>query len=520
MIKHGAVKRVVAIYQETGVFEAMEAGVRTSNRGRKRQLSCCALVVAIHFALATKAELTVKELHHILTADLGKDSRKYLGVLWQDPESSEAKTISIDQVRYLLRTFRKRYSQSDSDLLQDLIDRIISASNTHAPPPSGVYAADATTLHGWRDRRTDKRPLGDPDVEYGYTNSTDYTTIKDGTKMVSGYKATTITTVMAPKIQGRKFANPERPLPELVQKMWIDSARVSDIPIAKRFPAAIEAGLPIQMLTVDRGFSAAAATDFHIPLRELGVDLVTDLVGPFHKPYIDDATGQLVIRGGYYCPMTPTHLWQNPDGTQRVLRWDSEADRADYEALEAHRSETYATNRNGTNRLKCGASLGNIDCPAKEAPRGATPVHIVTPTAKELKSSGCKQETFTMTPETQGRRAQSQQRYAHGSPAWVTIHNSRSAAERSYPEMKSTNGLHRGRLKQISRATYGLFSALHIAGQNLHKIDLYRKVKRRLPLVGNPRLTAEDLKEEDSAWLSEQLKRGPPLEDPPIRSFS
>jgi hypothetical protein len=345
-------------------------------------------------------------VHRLLTTELARSYRVALGIT--EP-GLHGRSITIRQVRYLLERIEARLAtsqhrapgldefdrQARSQALQNIADKILTATMpTHLPPP-GEYALDATGIASWaRGRRrtpintatapatdaghepsddeistaTDDR-VGvsfDPDAAWGYQTKT----YDKGSSFVFGYQA-----VALARVGGRG--------PALVERLTLAPGNTNGVDhvlelVTTWQDAATAGGQPrITKLLCDRGFSDAVPERWKYPLTDLGIEQVIDIHPTMHG--VRDFDGVKMIDGTPHCPAAPEDLWVidrpanlSPGDFKANATFDEQRQHAErVRALEQFRAKiaqrhTYAFRRvqgpdaAGKERYECPAHVRDI----------------------------------------------------------------------------------------------------------------------------------------------------------------
>jgi hypothetical protein len=226
-------------------------------------------------------------------------------------------------------------------------------------------------------------------------------------------------------------------------------------------------------LGVDRAYSGAFATTFHLPVRAMGYQLVMDYrVDQLGRQA--NSHGAVLVEGTWYCPGMPEVLV----AATMDLRAGA-IDATTYQQRIAARC-AYALRRksgpdaDGYERFMCPAqSRATLRCALRPTSLAVIDKRTVSPpTSPPLV---CSQHAITIAPDVAARHAQS---LAYGSEQWA----------RHYATLRNTiegwNGFvkdpaHEALAQPARRrvrgiAAQGVFVTLLLVAANLRKIDIYR----------------------------------------------
>jgi hypothetical protein len=232
-------------------------------------------------------------------------------------------------------------------------------------------------------------------------------------------------------------------------------------------------GLALERPGVDRAYSGALSTVFHLPVRAMGFELVIDYrVDQLGRQA--NSHGAVLVEGAWYCPGTPEAL-VSATIDLRAGAIDADTYRARIDARRAYQLRRKSgPDADGYERFVCPAqgARPKVRCelrPASLAVIGARTVN--PPTSPPLL---CSQHAITIAPDVAARHAQS---FAYGSEEWA----------RHYATLRNTiegwNGFvkdpaHEALAQPARRRVRGIaaqsiFVTLLIVAANLRKIDTH-----------------------------------------------
>ncbi|HLW95174.1 MAG TPA: hypothetical protein VKS25_07345 [Solirubrobacteraceae bacterium] len=290
--------RLEQILDTAAVCEQIQ--VRLPIGVRPRQLSVRTLLLGMLLVAVEGRPAHLRRVHQALIA-LSEDDQRRLGVLahW----NTGPHQLTYRQLEYTFALIVKALAKSEpdgapSEQLSWVLDRLLEASiQTCGVPASSSFAVDWTDLETWpRPPRKDGRGrCTDPEAAWGHRN----TNHPARNETFFGYYLQALTTV--PDETGP-------PVPELVRRIHLASCRHDPpdqiIPVIARMH---QAGIPIDDLLADSGYSYRQPATFALPIRALAVGLVVDL-HPNDRGPKGSHQGAITSNGQLYCPATPTSL--------------------------------------------------------------------------------------------------------------------------------------------------------------------------------------------------------------------
>jgi hypothetical protein len=228
-------------------------------------------------------------------------------------------------------------------------------------------------------------------------------------------------------------------------------------------------------LGVDRAYSAAFATRFHLPVRAMGFEPVMDYrIDQLGRQA--NSHGALMVEGTWYCPSMPEAL-VNATVDLRAGKIDEDT----YAGRIAARSDFALRRKSGPDadgyeRFICPARGPNPKvrcalCPSSLSALGKRTVHASDIDAPAI----CRQSAITIAPDVGVRHVQS---LAFGSESWArtyaTLRNTIEGwnAFAKDPAHEALAQAPRRRVRGI--AAQGVFITLLYVAANLRKIDTYR----------------------------------------------
>ncbi len=505
VIAHEEVARGLALVEGSGVAPWLEAQIESRYRrpGRPRELSVAALLTALVLLATDDRALHLKAATEVLFWRLSAKSRAALGVraTAHDARSFAAR---YRQVRYLFHAvasvldpsglpknqrlsvdaFAQRcVALSENEVrdargrLESFMGAMLAASvsgYTDELPAHLAYGLDATPvpLFSRGPSIRSRRCATDPDGGW-YVREGDHREREDHlgrrrSRVAWALEATLLTTASLEPATLASF-------PNVVVGLALDRPGVNPGATAARVLAgAKKRGFSPGPLGVDRAYSSALATSFHLPARAMGYQPVMDYrVDELGRQA--NSHGAVLVEGTWYCPGMPEVL---VSATQdlRSGAIDTETYRARVESRRA-----YALGRksgpdvDGYERFMCPAqgTRPKVRCALRPSSLLDTGQRIVSPPATP--PALCAQHAITIAPDVAARHAQS---FAYGSEEWA----------RHYATLRNTiegwNGFvkdpaHEALAQPARRrvrgiAAQGIFVTLLLVAANLRKIDTHQ----------------------------------------------
>ncbi len=503
MINDDEVARCRALIERSGVADWLEAGIvaRHARPGRPRVLSVKALLCALLLLGVDDRALHLTGATEVLFSRLSDEAKTTLGVVG-DVQDERAFKARYRQVRYLFHVVagvldpsglaknhrvdaeeferrRRDVSEKDAGDARTRLESFMGAArreHRRTPRPAmptrvrtrrhagaavleGAIQAFGTLRHsadgGWYVREGDHRERED---HRGRRRN----------RVAWALEATMLTT--ASGTPGELAAFPNVVVGLALARPGSDPGGTA----VRVLAGARQRGFTPGPLGVDRAYSSALATVFHLPARAMGYEPVMDY-------RIDElgrqanSHGAVLVEGTWYCPAMPDVL------VAATLDYRGGAIDADLYSQRIAARADYALRRksgpdaDGYERFTCPA-LGNpkVRCalrPTSSATIGKRPV-----TPPEVPPLLCRQSAITIAPDVAARHAQS---LAYGSQEWA----------RHYATLRNTiegwNGFAKDTaheaLAQPARrrvrgiAAQGIFVTLLIVAANLRKIDAHQR---------------------------------------------
>jgi len=502
LIDDEEVARCWSLVKRSGVAEWLEHEIAARRRraGRPRELSVAALLTALMLLATDDRALHLSAATEVLFTRLSDGATTALGVVGH-VDDQRSFLARYRQVRYLfhamtavldpsglaknhrlsLEAFAKRcVERSDDEVreargrLESFMGAMLAASVGDCERPSRpAYGLDATPVPLFSRGPSKRSGLSATDPDGGwYVREGDHREREDHkgrrrSRVAWALEATLLTT-----------ASPEpgslAAFPNLVVGLALDRPGVDPGGTALRVLAGARSrGFRPGPLGVDRAYSSAFATVFHLPARAMGFELVIDYrVDQLGRQA--NSQGAVLVEGAWYCPGMPEVL------VSATLDLRSGAiDAATYDQrIEARRAyqlrRKSGPDADGYERFMCPAQgkRPKVRCelrPASLAVVGARTVN--PPTSPPLL---CSQHAVTIAPDVAVRHAQS---FAYGSEEWA----------RHYATLRNTiegwNGFvkdpaHEALAQPARRrvrgiAAQGVFVTLLIVAANLRKIETH-----------------------------------------------
>lgn len=502
-IPNEEVARCRALIERSGVAEWLEAQIEARYRrpGRPRELSVAALLTGLLLLASDDRALHLSGATEVLFARLSDEAKATLGVTG-DVRDDRSFLARYRQVRYLfhrvasvldpsglaknhrlnLEEFTRRCVELSDDEARDARGRLESfmgsmlfASVAECEPPRDLaYGLDATAVPLFSRGPSTRSGLCATDPDGGwYVREGDHREREDHrgrtrSRVAWALEATLLTT-----------ASPEpgslASFPNLVVGLALERPGVDPGGTARRVLAGARSrGFTPGPLGVDRAYSGAFATNFHLPARAMGYELVIDYrVDQLGRQA--NSQGAVLVEGAWYCPAMPEVL-VNATIDLRSGAIDTATYRHRVDARCAYQLRRKSgPDADGYERFMCPAqgTRPKVRCqlrPASLALVGARTVN--PPTSPPLL---CSQHAITIAPDVAARHAQS---FAYGSEEWA----------RHYATLRNTiegwNGFvkdpaHEALAQPARRrvrgiAAQGIFVTLLIVAANLRKIETHR----------------------------------------------
>jgi hypothetical protein len=496
------VRRCRELVERSGVAAWLETEIAARYRrpGRPRELSVVALLTSLLLLATDDRALHLTAATEVLFGRLSDDARRTLGVQLNDTRSFAAR---YRQVRYLfhavasvldpsslpknhrltLEAFAQRCVERSDDEMRDARQRLesfmgamLSASVEGCEPPSRLaYGLDATPVPLFSRGPSKRSGLSATDPDGGwYVREGDHRDREDHkgrrrSRVAWALEATLLTT-----------ASPEpgtlAAFPNLVVGLTLDRPGVDPGGTALRVLAGARSrGFAAGPLGVDRAYSGALATVFHLPVRAMGFALVIDYrVDQLGRQA--NSQGAVLVEGTWYCPAMPEVLVSATlDLRSGALDADTYRQRIDARRAYQLRRKS-GPDADGYERFMCPAQgkRPKVRCQLRPSSLALIGSRTVSPPAAPPPL--CAQHAITIAPDVAARHAQS---FPYGSEEWA----------RHYATLRNTiegwNGFvkdpaHEALAQPARRRVRGLaaqsiFVTLLVVAANLRKIDTHHR---------------------------------------------
>ncbi len=507
MISDQDVAATVALLEDSGVAGWIEGELCARRRrpGRPRQLSVLALLTALLLLAIDDRALHLSAATDVLYLRISDAAKVTLGV--RGTVSDRAVFLArYRQVRYLFASLcsvldpsglvknrrldmvefaRRCRTVSDEEAaasrarLELFMGHLLSASvatfDEGAARPALAYGLDATPVPLFSRGPSRRAGLcaSDPDGAW-YVRDGDHREREDHKGRPRGRVAwaleLTALTTAAP-VPGTLGA-----YPNLIVGLALDRPGIDPGGTAVRVcKGALARGFSPGPLGVDRAYSAAFATRFHLPVRAMGFEPVMDYrIDQLGRQA--NSQGALMVEGTWYCPSMPEALVNatidlragNIDGDTYASRIAARADFAlrRKSGPDADGYERFICPARGPHpKVRCALCPSSLSALGKRTVRAP---QVDTPAI-------CSQSAITIAPDVGVRHAQS---LAFGSEPWAraygTLRNTIEGwnAFAKDPAHEALAQAPRRRVRGI--AAQGVFIALLYVAANLRKIDTYQ----------------------------------------------
>lgn len=267
---------------------------------------------------------------------------------------------------------------------------------------------------------------------------------------------------------------PDGTAPEIAASMRVAAAHDMD-GVA---PALIDmvdsmqhAGLPVERVIVDRGYSMRTAERWLVPLSDRGVFASFDLP---HYQFGRRGThhGAVIMNGEMYCPHMPDELVnvQIPGSSSPPSVWK------DYHAAKASLDQ-YKFRRRGKltpslkMRVDCPARAGTCRCPlvpsSQSIPYEKDIPTIEDPPTEDEAPKCCTAATLTV-PREVGLGVR--QLYPHGTKEWIAEYDQRTSVERFNSSLKFEQRVQHSQIRVLGQAKNTLMLCFAAVATNVRHI--------------------------------------------------
>lgn len=504
MVSDEDVERCLALVESSGAADWLEEELSARRRGpgRPRALRVEALLVGLLLLAIDDRALHLTSATEVLFSRLSERARASLGVVGvvADHRSFLAR---YRQVRYLFAsvasvldpsglvknrrlspeelTSRSHTLSDDEELaargrLESFMGRLLRASvdEAQATPSTLAFGLDATCVPLFSRGPSKRANLCATDPDGGwYVREGDHREREDHkgrtrSRVAWALEATVLTTASSEPGTLSFF-------PNLVVGLALTRPGIDPGATATRvLRGARERGFAPGPLGVDRAYSGALSTSFHLPVRAMGfrpiVDYRVDQLGRQANSH-----GAVMVEGTWYCPSMPevfvTATLDRREGRIDVDTYRQRiAARADY-AL-ARKSGPDA---DGYERYGCPAqgTHPKVRCPLRAPSLSALGKRTVEPPSEPPKL--CQQSAITIAPDVGARFAQE---FAFGSEEWsrhyATLRNTIEGWNGFVKDTAHEALAQSARRRVRGIAAQGVFVTILFVAANLRKIDAHR----------------------------------------------
>lgn len=459
----GILSRLGAIVDTSGVASRIEALLPVGVR--PRQLSVRTLIIGMLLCLFDGRPAHLTRVHQGLVA-LEDGEQHRLGVVVEWKRGRHLLTY-----RQTERTFglvvdalqKEKPDGAPSPVLSEIVDALVEASI-----PEAYQAITTSYAVDWSDQQAFSNPpkepdgpCADPEASWGRRKS-DAPGPKD--ELFFGYELQAATMV-------NEEAGP--PVPELVRRILVTTCSI-DPPAAfvAVIKAMVAAGVAINDVLSDSGYAYRAAGHWALPLRALGVNIVTDLHPNDRGPKGTHA-GAIISNGNLWCPSTPKALFElGPLSRQATADQTDAHDVMTAEAARYKLGRISADDPDGFHRVACPAVMGKLRCPLREDSMALahTRPEILDP--PENPPTCCSQATVTVPVEVAAKTAQ---KHDYPSKAHRISYGRRTAAERTFSTTKdrASTDMTRGWCRLMGITGITLLVAGGFVVRNLRVLDAF-----------------------------------------------
>ncbi|MCA1677770.1 MAG: hypothetical protein LC777_01885, partial [Actinobacteria bacterium] len=386
-------EQIERIIEASGMAERIEA--RLPAGVRPRQLSVRTLLIGMTLAMLSGREAFLRSVHKTLL-ELPAAERLRLGVIaqWKDGPHQ----LTYRQLEYTFKRVARTLAKPTPDgnpskALSEMLDALLEASVTVlGEPDSSSYAVDWTDQETWsrppRKRTEQAAPqdqgpasddddpqpppaqrqpsdpepaaeqqpqrCADPEASWGHRRGNNPGQTDES---FYGYYLQAVTIV-------NDEHGPE--VPELARRIHLASCDhdppAALVPVIQQMH---QSGIQLGDLLADSGYSYRVASDWALPLRTLGAQLIQD---PHPNDRGPNGTHHGAIRanGNLYCPATPTALLELSPLARGASEQDATAhDQRCHELARYKLSPISGYDPDGYRRVICPAAQGKLRCPLR-----------------------------------------------------------------------------------------------------------------------------------------------------------
>jgi hypothetical protein len=242
------------------------------------------------------------------------------------------------------------------------------------------------------------------------------------------------------------------------------------------FIAVIEAmvagGVAVGDVLSDSGYAYRAAGHWALPLRALGVNIVTDL-HPNDRGCKGTHAGAIICNGNLYCPATPKALFElGPLSRQATGDQVDAHDAMTAELARYKLGRITADDPDGFHRVACPAVMGKLRCPLREDSMALSHARPEILDPPEHPPTCCSQQTVTVPVEVGAKTAQ---KHDYPGKAHRLSYGRRTAVERTFSTTKdrASTDMTRGWCRLMGITAITLFVAGGFVVRNLRVIDSF-----------------------------------------------
>lgn len=500
MISDRRFEQFLTYVQRTELPAELESRVRTTRRGRPRQLRVDVLLAAMMATADAHGSLTMTRVHKVLVEELSVTIQRTY-----DITDTDGNPPTLRQVRYLwsrlvepfVSTGPKAEELTEEERvdreseLASFTNRLLSAANHHVGAATSL-AIDATAIESAARPKGRRAPEGqdendpelrgrcaDPDARWGYRTKTH----DNKTNLMFGFQMIAFTGV------GAKVGD-SRPLITEHLTLLRGNEHGTTETIASLDWLQKNAH-PVSEVLADRGFTYGRVEDWAQPLHNMGVAQVLDL-HPLDHGSVPHPDGYILLDGTPHCPQTPEDLRviERPQrfSIGRLRKNATAAEQRDHaeqvaaleefnariEARKTYRFEKHAKTSAGKQRYICPARAGKVACGGCPFSQQLEDVPEVAQPQPDQPLKACRQESITIDTKVGLKLRQAEY---WGSKDWHQSYSRRNAVESVFGILKSANGggIRRGWTHQMGLTKTHMLLAIAVAAQNLRQLVKWAK---------------------------------------------